>query len=510
MHNVIATDPLVGSLFDRRYLIDRLIAQGGMGNIYQAHDTKNGQIIALKLLRNEFGGDRIIVQRFLREVQALAQLKHPNICQLFDSGYTSEGIHYFSMEYLQGQSLDAIIASHQRLEPLVALNYIAQAASALCDAHLNGIVHRDLKPANIFIVQTPSTPDFVKVLDFGVAKIAANEQKFEPKLTNVGSTLGTPYYMSPEQIQGTEIDGRSDVYALGVILWECLFGAPPFGGKTIIEVFSATVKHKLPKLNKSYRKIPPYKELYAILQKALEKDAKKRYHSMLDFLRALEAAQRTLGLTGPLSGLNQAVSNRTPLSLPVFRAKALSLLRKEAPLKLSLMIVGLTLTIATIFGLAVYFTPAFVNHEITQYHTYKFFTDLPAEIYVNGRIVATSPSSADLADQAPFDIVFVASSNANNRYTFHVSTLSNDIMGYAVRLSNAPHDQADIGIETTPMGSDVYVNGTKHPLQTPCNVAVTSEQNILITIRQKGYKTEHILTAPNRGPLKLKTNLFRQ
>ena len=170
------SDPFVGTLFADRYLINFLVARGGMGNIYQAHDVQTGQIVALKMLRAEYNNDQIIVRRFIRETDVIAKLKHNNICQMFDSGCTPDGIHYFTMEYLEGEALDTIIKNQQTIKPARAIEYILQAAAGLSDAHNHGVVHRDLKPGNIFIVHTSDERDFIKVLDFGIAKVENYEE----------------------------------------------------------------------------------------------------------------------------------------------------------------------------------------------------------------------------------------------------------------------------------------------------------------------------------------------
>ena len=204
---------MTGTLFDDRYLIDRLIARGGMGNIYKAHDTKRGHIVAVKMLRSEFDDDAVVLKRFLREAHAVQNLHHPNICQLYDIGCTRDKIHYFTMEFLEGDPLDKVLREKRMLPPEIALKYIMDIAAALCDAHNHNIIHRDLKPANIFIVHDADGKETAKLLDFGVAKLQEEMSDPGQKLTNAGSTLGTPFYMAPEQIQDflAKISSRSSV-----------------------------------------------------------------------------------------------------------------------------------------------------------------------------------------------------------------------------------------------------------------------------------------------------------
>ncbi|MCL2326723.1 MAG: protein kinase [Proteobacteria bacterium] len=507
--NHAATDPLVGTLFDHRYLINYLVARGGMGNIYQAHDTKRGHVVAIKVLRSEFSGDAVVIQRFLREAEAVALLKHKNICQLFDTGYTPDGMRYFTMEFLQGQSLDQIIIQRGMIDPATALGYTIQAASALCEAHNQGIIHRDLKPANLFVVQTPNAPDFVKVLDFGVAKMCGAEQIFEPKLTNAGSTLGTPYYMSPEQIQGLNVDGRTDVYALGVILWESLFGVPPYGGKSLVDIFSAAIRMKLPKLAPEYKSRPIYRKLYAVLKKALQKDRTHRYKSMQDFLRVLEKTSFEFGSAMSMSNVRHRTElvSHTPVSMPAFRRHWNHVMGILTPGRFIFGFGVLVLAVLAAVFIAVYVFPTHVEIPQTQYHTYKFFSDVPSEVRINNRIVGTTPSSIELVDAPPFEIVFAT--NLGETYSFMVDSVNDTIHGFAVNLAPKRTDTPKISVDTMPPGADVYVNGMKYPLTTPCHIDVTSHRDVLITIKLPGYITENILTAHQGGDIRLRSNLFR-
>ncbi len=498
MYNHMGSDPLVGTLFGGRYLINFLIAKGGMGNIYQVNDIRTGRIVALKMLRSEFSADQIVVHRFEREVDAVACLKHPNICQLFESGCTIEGIHYFTMEYLVGKPLDQVLREEQVLEPEKAVNYIIQTASALCDAHNHGVIHRDLKPANIFIVHQEDEEDFIKVLDFGVAKVDDDVQQVQEKLTRAGSTLGTPYYMSPEQIQGLSVDGRTDVYALGVILWECLFGRPPFVGRNLLEIFDAAINDKLPKLPKPYRIIPFWKKVYRILAKALEKNREQRYSSMKDFLRALE----TLNVPYPKA---YRISESTPKSLPSLNV--VQQLHKVSPLKMVIFGTIAILLLGAVIGVVVYCVDEPVETPAQRFDTYKFFSDVPAQVIVNNSVLGTTPMSADLSYSVPFTIKFAARDIPEFDVT--IRELSESVTGYAVNLAPRRVERPMAYVETVPPGADVFVNGVHYPLQTPCNIALISPTEVLLEFRHEGYRSEVIHVIPNGGDIKVRTNLFR-
>lgn len=495
MYNHVDTDPLVGTLFDGRYLINFIVGRGGMGNIYNANDVKRGNIVALKMLRPEFNEDETIVRRFQRETEAVSCLKHKNICQLFDVGITRDGIHYFTMEFLEGCALDKILKQRHMLPPELAIHYMVEVASGLCDAHNHGIIHRDMKPANIFIVQTANTPEFVKILDFGVAKVDEDAEALHQKLTNAGSTLGTPYYMSPEQISGGEVDGRTDIYALGVILWECLFGAPPFEGTTLIDIFKATMQEKLPKLPPALRASKQWKQIYKILEKALQKDRNKRYHSMQAFLRDLSQ------LDTIASGQNdKRVMMETPPSLPVFH-----FLHALTPARIAIaggiLCVIIALSIVTVFALM----PQTQETPQTAFHTYKFFSDTPAEIVLGGKTLGATPLSVELEEKIPFSIIFREPNGSEHKIL--VTDTPKDITGYAVNLHPEHADRPMLRVETNPPGADVTVDGAPFPVKTPCNIAASLQMTI--ELKLEGYRTETLQVTTHGGDMKLHSNLFR-
>lgn len=509
--HTIDSDPLVGTLLDGRYLVNFLVARGGMGNIYQAHDVRQGRVVALKLLRAEYNGDPAIIDRFLREVHALESLTHPNICHILGSGRTADGCHYFAMEYLEGKALDAILKERRALPPAQAVRYVALVASALCDAHSKGIIHRDLKPANIFIVQVGNASDDVKLLDFGVAKLEAGDPMSVGKLTNAGATLGTPFYMSPEQIQGSDVDGRTDVYALGVILWECLFGAPPFVGSNLIDVFSAAVNQKLPKLPKNIRFDKQWRKIYAVLQRALQKDRNKRYPSMISFLHALERLSGDLGIDMRASQSDAHLMTTTHRNMQAFKfGRIWERLRGFAhgvsPLRFVVIGAGVCLLAGAAVAGIVYAIPAKPAVPQARVDTYKFFSDLPAEVRVAGKSVGTTPLSLDTSESVPFSIVFRTGDDF--AYSFAAEEQYDGISGYAVNLDPAEEDAPILAITTTPERANVSIDGRLR-CQTPCTLDIAGKNRIILDISLEGYRSERIVVAPRGGNFALKTNLFR-
>ncbi len=261
-------------LYSNRYQVTHLIARGGMALVYQAQDILLNRAVALKILYPELSADPLFVERFRREAQAAAKLSHPSIVPVFDWG-EDDGTYFIVMELIDGTSLAEVLRGSRTLTASRSAQLIAQVASALGYAHRNGVVHRDVKPGNILITSDGQ----VKVTDFGIAQAVA----VEDHLAEVGSVMGTATYFSPEQAEGAAVDGRSDVYSLGVVLYEMLVGRPPFIGATPVEVSSQHVHGSVPPPSQFNDTIP--RDLEAIVMEALAKSPARRYQSA-DELRA--------------------------------------------------------------------------------------------------------------------------------------------------------------------------------------------------------------------------------
>jgi serine/threonine-protein kinase len=223
-------NPLVGQMIGGRYHVKRVIAEGGMGIVYAAEQKMGTHLreVAVKTLLPELTRDQTTVSRFYRECGTVAQLDHPNTIRFFDFGEAPDGSLYIAMEYVRGEPLSRIIEHSGPLAVDRVLHIAGQICGALHEAHELGIVHRDLKPDNILLTERAGDPDFVKLLDFGIAARVNAGTSYETKLTQQGMVLGTPPYMSPEQFSGGEIDRRSDLYSLGVIVYEMVQGTLPF------------------------------------------------------------------------------------------------------------------------------------------------------------------------------------------------------------------------------------------------------------------------------------------
>ena len=261
---------LAGRNIEGKYRLGEKIAAGGMGTVYRAERLMIGDTVAIKILHPEHVSDATATERFRREAQAAARLKHQNAVQIYDFGVTEDGLVYLVMELVEGQSLRQIIREQGPLVPSAATEVMRQACAAIDEAHRQSIVHRDIKPDNI-IVATFGNSLRVKVLDFGIAKL---RDVAATNMTQTGSVMGTPHYMSPEQCVGEELDGRSDIYSLGIVLYEMLAGVVPFNSPTSTAVVVQHVTQPPPPLRAINMSIPEAVE--RVVRHALEKRREDR------------------------------------------------------------------------------------------------------------------------------------------------------------------------------------------------------------------------------------------
>ncbi len=269
-------DPYLGKTIDGRYRVESVLGEGGMGVVYTARHTVIDKRIAMKVLRGEMAQDKENVDRFLLEARAASSIGNPHIIDISDFGTMPDGATYFVMEHLDGRSLSALLRAEKPLSSQRLLRIGKQIAHAMAAAHSVGIVHRDMKPDNVMLIERGGEPDFVKILDFGIAKVGSSASK----ITRAGTVFGTPHYMSPEQAAGSAVDQRSDIYAVGIMLYEMASGRVPFDADNFMGILSQHM-HKAP---------PPFEDkgphsvasdgLRAVIGKCLAKKPESRYATM--------------------------------------------------------------------------------------------------------------------------------------------------------------------------------------------------------------------------------------
>ncbi len=282
----MAQDPYLGRQILGQYHIEKKLGEGGMGMVYQADQPAMSRKAAIKILRQEIANEEQI-QRFQREAQALANLDHPHIVKVYNFGNLDDGALFMAMEFVQGREMDQVLEVDGRMEWKRATTVCLQAADALLMAHNSGIVHRDLKPENILLMEYRDDQDYVKVLDFGIAKVLDNSQSLESSHTMAGVIHGTPMYMSPEQARGDTIDHRSDIYSLGIVLYAMLTGDLPIKSNTLVGYIIAHQQDPPEPIRTHVAGVP--KELERIVMKMLEKKPEDRYQTMQECVDELNA-----------------------------------------------------------------------------------------------------------------------------------------------------------------------------------------------------------------------------
>ena len=271
---------LVGREIGGRFRILAKLGEGGMGAVYRGEQMSLKRRVAIKLLHPDLSKDPALVRRFNAEAELVAKLSHPNTVNIYDFGQDRDGLLFIAMEYLEGRSLRQVCTTEGPLPVRRALHIIGQVAASISDAHHHGIIHRDLKPDNVMLTERGRDRDVVRVLDFGIAKLRDEQKQTQNPMTQKGDLVGTPQYMAPEQIKGERVDGRTDVYAIGTILYEMVTGRLPFEGPTVMAILS---RHLLdtpeaPTVRRPDLRLPP--AIDALVMQMLAKDPAHRIASM--------------------------------------------------------------------------------------------------------------------------------------------------------------------------------------------------------------------------------------
>jgi len=294
-------DPLAGTLLDDRYLLHECLGEGGMGSVYRATHVLMDKPVAVKLIHSELAHLEDITKRFEREAKSSSRLSDPHCITVTDFGRTDDGTLYLVMELLEGEPLDVRLDREERISVPEALRITSQMLKGLVHAHEQGVVHRDLKPENVHLVTHGDEVDFVKILDFGIAKLALGSGEGE-SLTKSGVVFGTPKYLSPEQALGDQVDHRADLYAVGIILYEMLTGKPPFVADSAMDTLSMHLTAPPPLLAED-GDFP--RGLQEVIEKAMAKRPADRYADAEEFLAAVEAIDPE---GSPPSGVHEVLS----------------------------------------------------------------------------------------------------------------------------------------------------------------------------------------------------------
>ncbi len=309
------SDPLIGTVLADRYRILARLGGGGMGSIYRGEHLTLGRPVAIKVLAPQLARDPKLVERFLREARAAAAIDHEHTVEIEDVDQLADGGAFFVMELLEGRDLARVLRAEGRLAWPRAREIVIQVCRALAAAHAAGIIHRDMKPANVFLISRRGTDDFVKIIDFGIAKVEDG-----PRLTRAGMILGTAGYMAPEQITGEPVDARTDVYALCCVLFELLCGRPPFVADDHMQVLAAQVRQPPPRLHELAPELDLPGELELLLQRGLAKLPEHRFPDVLALERAITAIATEGTGSGQTfaPGYGPSLENAAPIEPPVF------------------------------------------------------------------------------------------------------------------------------------------------------------------------------------------------
>lgn len=343
-------DPMIGRLIDNRFEVLSRLGAGGMGVVYRARQVGIDRIVAIKTLLKDRAQDGKVVMRFKNEARAVSKLNHPNTIRIHDFGQMDDGTLYFAMELLEGRPLDKAIRQDGPFSARRSLHVMIQMADSLAEAHSKGIVHRDLKPENVYLCPVGDDPDFVKVLDFGVARMKEQDHS-QGTMTQAGVIFGTPRYMAPEQARTMAVDARADIYALGIIWFEMLTGRTPFDADNPLAILMKHIQDAVPSMASVRPDVSVPSEVEAMVRRCLEKSADKRFQSAAALaaearavLDRLDGRYERVVFVDKAVGENQDVPRSEPQDEP------LPIRRRRGPAVL-LIVVSLLAVLGTVAGI---------------------------------------------------------------------------------------------------------------------------------------------------------------
>jgi serine/threonine-protein kinase len=456
------SDPLIGELIDGRYRVIRILGVGGIGLVYLCQHEVLEKPVAIKILRREYVAHDDLNERFLNEARASSAIKSPRIVDTLDVGTLPDGTPYFVMEYVEGETLASMLDREGAIAPRLAIDIAKQMAEGLDAAHAAGVIHRDLKPENVFLAPQPDGTLFVKIFDFGIAKVA----RARKRLTYAGAVFGTPHYMSPEQARGDEVDQRSDLYALGVMLFEMFTGNVPFDGEDPLAVMSQHVE-RVPPLMSSLPGVTMPSVLEAIVARCLAKDARDRYLSANELLADLQSV--------PEADLATATATRVapspaPASAPVASTPALT----PAPARL----------------------PSLQQPRTETLHALVSSPDQPGKrnrLLWGGLIAAGVVSAAAVVWAARHDTSQPASSIAAGQGRgVAPSPSAGQASTAAARAEASGTNKREVHFVLSPIDSHLF-KGEDDLGPMPVSVQVEEGSSETLTVRRKGYTTRRIV-----------------
>lgn len=457
-------DPLIGKVLDGRYQIEKVLGEGGMGVVYRAVHTTLGKPLAIKVLRADVSKNEEILARFKREAQSASAIGNQHIIDISDFGTLPDNSTYFVMEYLGGKSLTKALAEN-KFSVERTVHVATQLCNALGSAHEIGIIHRDLKPDNVQLIERGGDKDFVKVLDFGIAKVGGTNSK----LTQAGQVFGTPHYMSPEQCAGTNVDHRTDIYALGVILYELATGRVPFDADNLMGILTKHLYENPlpprefdPPIN-----VPP--ALEAVIMKALSKKREARYQSMAEMASDLDAIAKGSTPKAVIESVDRGAHGTAPIediqssvSVGVPSSQELTIKKSNLPL-----IIGIAAVVLVGIGAVVIFAMSGSKSESETANVMK-----PAAAPTQP---ASAPSTAPTTNQAS-----VAAT-------------------------------AKVRLNSVPSGAEVYFKGafvgnTPYEMDKPQGDAVVE-----LTLKKAGYEEKKIkISSLTSSSMELTLNVKRE
>jgi serine/threonine-protein kinase len=506
-------DPLIGQVINGRFKVLSVIARGGMGKVYKAEQAPLGRLCALKVLSPKYEGDRDpeFHKRFFLEASTSAKLTHANTVTVFDYGQDGD-LYYIAMEYIEGRTLHRALRDEGPL-PESRVSFIAaQICRSLREAHGLGVVHRDLKPGNILLTDRADESDIVKVLDFGLVKDVTGEAE---DLTQAGLFMGSPKYMAPEQILGGEITPRTDIYALGVMMYEMLAGKVPFDRGASVGTLMAHVNDALPPMRSVNPKIQSSPTMDNIVSRCLEKEPGKRFNSMKDLLNALKRVGNEDGsLTDthesmPLARLDAIAASRSSDSLPspssISGPQSITDSgRQQSPMFASP-------SISDTLGSAAPTSPTDTDMAAVQAankgRTYVWGGVAVAVALGIGLVVVLSSSKPAGQNDGP-----TAGPAASSTPTAATTVAASAPPAVSAAPAPAPSGPVirQIRVESDPSGASVSDNGTEVCTATPCELtwkddAARAEHKL--SLNKKGYKTFKVTVGAGEDKVSAKLEL---